>query len=162
MYLSEHSCVAKTCSRNRTLTSGTSFVTPPTSGKALATLLTPQITFVGFWFLHKWSYTICTVIAFFPAKLFTVLYLLQVIVVYSFALLYGIPLYKSCLFIQSLINGHLDYLQFEAIKNSDVMNIPLNTKGLLVHMSTHFCWAFTPEQNCHKPYICLTLAENSK
>lgn len=86
------------------------------------------------------------------------IYLLHVLVVYSFSLLYGIPLYKSCLFTHFPINEHLDYFQLGVTKNNNVINILPN-----VHqMSTHFCWAHTQEWTCYKPYMYVQLQQKTQ
>ena len=84
--------------------------------------------------------------ALFPSKLLMRgLYVLHVVVVYSFSLLYGIPLYNACLFTHFPINEQWNYLQFGNMKNN-VRNILQNVFGTCEH-----AFLLGQERDCQSP-----------
>lgn len=71
--------------------------------------------------------------------------MLHVVVVYSFSLLYGIPLYNACLFTHFPINEQWNYLQFGNMKNN-VRNILQNVFGTREH-----ALLLGQERDCQSP-----------
>lgn len=74
-------------------------------------------------------------------------------------LLGGTPSYRPCLLTHPPNTGHLDYLQFSAIKSSDVTNIP--HVFCLPVRERPLCRAYTREWGGHGPKIHSASAKNS-